>query len=88
VDGNGRASEVDERTREYKRAGFSDQDYLIQVQARALYDKAKNAYGIRILKCKIQPDLVGFELWGEECNFQGLIQVLFPGDELAEWGYK
>jgi hypothetical protein len=98
----GQPSEVDEKTGDYKRAGWNDQDYIIQVQARALYEKDKKVivkgqevecpepqkYGLRITKCKIQPDLVGFELWGDECNFQSLVQVIFPDDDLADWGYK
>lgn len=44
-------------------------------------------WGIRILKCKINKDLEGDELWGDQCNFAGLVQHVFPHVPLREWGF-
>lgn len=71
----------------YDRQGFDDQDYLWQVQLKHLYDEKKKQWGIRILKCKADKDLAGLELWKEECNFQTLVQVIYPNVPLSEWGY-
>lgn len=68
-----------------KRQGYADQDYLYQLQLRHLRDGKK--WGIRITKCKVDMGLVGLELWGEDCNFQSLVQVVYPNVPLSEWGY-
>lgn len=71
----------------YERQGFGDQDYLWAVQIRHLYDADKNKWGIRIIKAKADPSAVGLELWGEDCNFESLVQVIYPQVPLAEWGF-
>lgn len=94
MNASGQPIEVDEKTGEYKRAGWSDQDYLVQVQLRALYDASRiteggsisNGFGIRITKCKPDPELVGFELWGAEATFSGLVSCVYPNVPLQEWG--
>lgn len=78
------------------RQGFDDQDYLWQIQIRHLYRPASynkilkktipQAWGIRILKCKPNPPLQGEELWGNDCNFAGLVQMAYPHVALKEWG--
>lgn len=70
----------------YDRQGFEDQDYLWQVQLRHLYNPIKQIWGFRILKCKVDKDVVGLELWGEDCNFSSLVQVCYPQVPLSEWG--
>jgi hypothetical protein len=70
----------------WERQGFEDQDYLWQVQIKHLYDEKKK-WGIRILKCKVDKELNGMELWGGECNFQTLVQVIYPNVPLSDWGY-
>lgn len=82
----------------YERQGFPDQDYLFSIQLRHLYEpagingKTGKAYearwGIKILKCKADPDQEGTELWGDDCNFQTLVELVYPNVTLAEWGYK
>lgn len=71
----------------WDRQGFEDQEYLWQVQLRHLYDPIKKIWGIRILKCKSDKDLIGMELWGEYCNFPSLVQTIHPDVPLSEWGY-
>lgn len=80
----------------YQRQGFEDQDYLWQVQISHMYRPATvNArgleipqkWGVRITKCKPDPKLVGIELWGEDCNFAGLVQTVYPDVPLSEWGF-
>ena len=71
----------------YERQGFDDQEYLWQIQLTHMYSETKQQWGIRIKKCKVDPSLVGMELWGNDCNFQSLVQVAYPNVPLSEWGY-
>jgi len=80
----------------YSRQGFADQDYLWHLQIRHLYepayvnDKRKEVpqqWGIKIMACKANRALVGTELWGDECNFQSLVSVVYPHIPLEDWGY-
>lgn len=74
----------------YERQGFNDQEYLFQVQLRHMtkYDKDGTLqYGIRILKCKADMELIGFELWGDQCNYRGLIETVYPHIDPREFGF-
>lgn len=81
----------------YRRQGFRDQDYLWTIQLRHLYEPAGinrltkketlERWGILIMKCKVNRSLEGMTLWGQDCNFPSLVQVVFPHVSLAEWGY-
>jgi hypothetical protein len=83
---------------EYKRQGFEDQEYLWTIQiSHQYYPPRVNAvtkkttpgeYGIKILKCKVNRDLVGTELRGADCNFQSLVQLVYPQITLESWGYR
>lgn len=85
-----------EKTGEYERQGFPDQEYLWQIQLRHLYDpggfskelkrRIPRRWGIRILKCKANTAHVGTELWGEHCTFSSLVQLVYPHVSLSEWG--
>ena len=91
INARGVATEVGERTGEYKRVGFGEQDYVVQVQLRSLYESSRagqeeNKYGVRIMKCKPSPELVGFELWGGDNNFKGLVEAIYPDADPKEWG--
>lgn len=78
------------------RQGFGDTDYLWQIQIRHLYKpvgynkitkkETAHQWGIRILKCKPNPALRGLELWGQDCNFAGLVQNIYPTIPLRDWG--
>jgi hypothetical protein len=71
----------------YERQGFSDQDYLWQVQITHLYNETKGIWGLRINRAKADPSVQGLELWGYDCNFQSLVQTVYPNVPLSEWGY-
>jgi hypothetical protein len=83
-----------------KRQGFADQDYLWQIQLRHTYrppttvmikgqpKEIPKTWGVKITKCKANKELEGTELWGEDCNFQSLVQLVYPQVPLKEWGYK
>lgn len=71
-----------------KRQGFDDQDYLWQIQLRHLFNADRTTWGIRIMKCKADPTLIGLELWGEDCNMPSLLQTVYPNVSLEEWGYR
>lgn len=84
------------KTGRKERQGYKDTDYLWQIQIEhfvidAHTDKKgkyhPSEWGIRILKCKNQPDLKGLELTGEDCNFAGLVQVTHPDTPLKTWGF-
>jgi hypothetical protein len=103
VDGEGRPTlkdgkEQQEKTGKRRRQGFPDQDYLWQIQIRHLVDPAKEnprtgkkiprQFGIRILKCKVNGELVGEELWGPECNMESLLRLCYPNIPKEKWGFK
>ncbi len=87
------------KTGNYVRQGFPDQDYLWQIQIQHLYQDGavikagpraghttSPEWGIRILKCKPRPELKGQELWGGKCNFQGLVELVYPQVPPEEFG--
>lgn len=43
-------------------------------------------WGIRIMKSKVNTEMVGHELWGDKANFQGLIELFYPQTDQSEWG--
>lgn len=85
-----------EATGAFVRQGFPDQDYLWQIQLRHLYTpsgfsktlkrRVPAQWGIHILKCKANTMHVGTELWGAECCFTSLVQLVYPQVDLSEWG--
>lgn len=87
------------RSGEQVRQGFADQEYLWQIQLRHLYQPATTRqlgsktievpqqWGIRIMMCKANKGLEGQELWGSECNFKSLVQLVYKNVPLEDWGY-
>lgn len=83
-----------------ERQGFRDQDYLWQIQLHHMFKPEQivtvkgvqktipKQWGILIKKCKANMDLIGLELWGDDCNFKGLVSVVFPQVPLSDWGFK
>ena len=84
---------------DYDRQGFGDEDYLWAIQIRHLYKEGKiiekgpragqmsgQQWGIRILKCKVRPELRGHELWADQCSFKGLVNLAYPNIPDEEWG--
>ena len=88
--------EIREKSGDFVRQGFEDDNYLWHIQLRHLrkdptFNKitgktSEVKFGIRILKCKNNPGLKGEELWGDDCNFAGLVSLAYPDVELSEWG--
>lgn len=84
------------KTGRLERQGFKDQDYLWNIQIRHLYQPPRvNAktnkempaqWGLRILKCKADTSLEGTELWAGDCNFAGLVHLVYPNVTDKEWG--
>ena len=89
--------EVSLPTGRRERQGFPDQTYLWHIQIRHLYKPQTYSkllkrqmpaqWGLRILKCKSDTSQEGVELWGEDCNFAGLVQTIYPNVSLKEWGF-
>ncbi len=68
----------------YERTGYSDGDYLIQVQIRH-YRTADNVFGFEILKCRQNPTIIGQQLEGDMANFQTLAQIVHPDTTQEDW---
>lgn len=91
LDDNGEAKK--EPTGDFERQGFPDQEYLWMIQIRHLYRRRPikgvetGEFGLRVLKCKANMELIGAELWGEDCCFSGLMQLCYPQVDLKEWGF-
>lgn len=92
---NGKAKQI--KSEEFRRQGFSDYDYIYQIQLRHLFRPARKdakgrdipmEWGIRLLRCKPNRALEGTELWGEDCCFDGLVSYVFPHIALEEWYAK
>ncbi len=89
--------ETREKSGNQERQGFADDSYLWQVQLRHLYRPARintvtkkpvpQEWGLRILKCKANASMVGEELWGDSCNFAGLVSLIYPQVDPKEWGF-
>lgn len=86
-----------EPTGEKVAQGFPDQEYLWQIRIRHLYRPPTfntvlkklmgQAWGLRIVKCKVNRLLEGTELWGSDCNFAGLVRTVYPNIVLTDWGF-
>lgn len=95
LDGTGK--EVSIPTGKRERQGFPDQTYLWHIQIRHLYQPQTYSkllkkdilakWGLRIMKCKSDTTMEGLELWGDDCNFKGLVQTIYPNVSLKEWGF-
>lgn len=77
--------------------GFGDTDYLWHIRLRHLYkpERMNTAsgkmdpaeWGVKILKCKANTQLKDTELWGEDCNFRTLVELVYPKIPMSEWGF-
>lgn len=90
---SGKAVQV--KSGQLRRQGFADYKYLWQIQIRHLRrDPIFNstlkriipgAFGLRILECKSRMEIKGEELWGDNCNFRGLVELVYPDVDPEEW---
>lgn len=83
----------------YVAQGFEDRDYLWHIWLRHLHKPAHTkvvrgvekavpaSWGIRIMKCKPNMELIGEELWGSDCNMPALLTLVYPNVDLKVWGY-
>lgn len=85
----------------YERSGYGDHEYLFALQLRHLYEPASTRmnqvlkrevtvparWGIQIMMCKSNRGLEGEQLWGDECNLQSLLSLVYPQIDLSEWGF-
>jgi len=93
---NNKGEEIGIPTGKMERQGFKDQTYLWHIQIGHLYRPARYSkvrkkeispqWGLRILTCKSDTTKEGLELWGDDCNFAGLVQTIYPNVSLKEWG--
>lgn len=84
---NSSGNEVRVPTGEHEKQGFNDGGYVWTIQCACLYDDEKQKFGIKIRECKVNKKLNGQELWGDSCNFETLVSMVYPHIELSEWGY-
>lgn len=93
-------NDVRQKTGNKERQGFKDQDFLWDIQLRHMYKAAHvrqlgnrtvevpQQWGIHILKCKCNMEMVGQELWGDDCNFRGLVELVYPDVDVRRWGFE
>lgn len=91
--------DVRRKTGKMERQGFKDQDYLFDLQLRHFHTpkhtrtigkrevEVPGQWGIEIMKCKTNMELVGTQLTGDDCNFKGLVQLAYPNVPLERWGF-
>lgn len=80
-----------------KTQGFPDKEYLWKIQLKSMFKPASinpvtkrevpMQWGMEIVRCKIDRGLEGMKIWGEDCNFQGLVSLVYPNITMKEWGY-
>lgn len=84
------------KTGKWERQGYPDYQYLFQIQLEHLYrskytdrrgKEHAGEWGIKILECKANSQYRGMELWGADCCFQTLMELVYPHVDLAEWGF-
>lgn len=83
---NGSGNEVRVWNGEFERQGFSDQDYLWQTQLRC-FRTPNGDFGVKVLKCKPNKEIVGMPFTGGDCNFASLIEAIYPHIPVKEWGF-
>jgi hypothetical protein len=82
----------------YERQGFNDHEFLFELQLKHLYrpesvnpvsrKKVPQSWGVRILMAKANREVEGAELWGSDCNFLGVVSLVYPHIDPSEWGFK
>lgn len=80
-------NDVREWNGQYEREGFRDATYLWQVHLLSKYDEEAKQFGAEIQMCKFDRSLEGLTLWGDDCNFLGLVSTIFPDVDPKEWGF-
>lgn len=89
------------KTGRLERQGFRDHKYLYTLQIRHLRrvggiieagplkgKKKPDEFGLVILECKVSTKFQGTELWGDKCNFRGLMEMVYPNIDPRQFGLK
>lgn len=71
----------------YERQGFSDHEYLWQLQLKHHYDADKGIWGVEILMAKAYRATEGTVLWGGDCNLRTVLELVYPNVKPSEWGF-
>lgn len=65
---------------DYEMAGFSDMPYFVQgiitCMRRMPEEEIGAEFGIRVDKCRLNPDLQGMEFWKKECDFSYILDLI------------
>lgn len=97
LDSNSQQKRKRDPNGEMESQGFRDQDYLWQIRIRHLFKpsrtvkvggkdvKIEKQWGLRIIKCKPNKDLETEELWGSDCNFRSLVELIYPQIDPDSW---
>jgi hypothetical protein len=72
-----------EATGEFRRSGFKDMAYVVQVNLRSFHDDL--GFGIEVMDCRQDGDLAGMELRGKDCTFAELATRIFPETDVKDW---
>lgn len=67
----------------YRRAGFGDSDYLIQVNLE--HYRRDGKFGMRITNSRQSMAVAGYEFEEDECTFQNLGVTIFDGTTMDDW---
>ncbi len=88
INARGEPKEVSEKTGNYIRKGFADSDYIVQVQLRTMRQSTHRGtkFGIEVVKCKPDVELIGLQLWNDQCCYRGLVEAIYPGANPSDWG--
>jgi hypothetical protein len=88
----GKVSVSRQRTGEFRREGFGDMSYIARLSIENLSRPGPKGrgldFGVRILKCTADADLVGLELWagdGDDIGFTDLAQMVYPNSTPEDW---
>lgn len=75
----------DKRTGNLERAGFSDTEYIVQVNLRTFYDSEAQEFGVEVVNARQNMQLCGEVYTGDLCSFPMLATMILDGTELGDW---
>lgn len=79
----------DKNTGAYKRAGFADTGFLVQVNAYCYRDPTietvPECFGMTVQDCRQNAELAGVDFSGNDLSFAQLAMQVFPGTTEKEW---
>jgi len=75
----------DKKTGKFERAGFSDTQYLVQLNLRTEYDHESGLFGVTVLNCRQNMTLCDLKFEGDLCSFPMLATMIMPNTSPADW---